>query len=92
MDYYGFDVVIGLNCDVNLKGKNKVVVLVECYGEGGFDYVGDYVLDCVIWDKVDGVIVVGDVGGVVKGLDVVKVIKVEIDYWMMDLIKVLCLY
>ena len=48
----GFDAVMGSRDGVNLSGANKAAALVERYGEGGFDYVGNARADLPIWEKV----------------------------------------
>jgi len=45
-----FDEVIATVDGVNLKGGAKRAVLVERFGERGFDYVGDHGADLTVWD------------------------------------------
>ena len=44
-----FDEAIGTRMDVNLKASQKAAFLVERYGEGGFDYIGDSPADLSVW-------------------------------------------
>lgn len=44
-----FDVVLGSDENVNLKGTHKSNKLVELFGEKGFDYVGNSTADLEIW-------------------------------------------
>ena len=48
----GFDLVVGSKDGHNLSGPHKAAALVECFGEGGFDYVGNARADLPIWEKV----------------------------------------
>lgn len=49
-DYFGlFDEAIGSKDGINLVGKNKASYLVQRFGEGGFDYIGDSKKDLYIW-------------------------------------------
>ncbi len=45
---------------VNLKGAAKAAALVERFGEGGFDYVGDTRADLPVWAKAQDAWVVED--------------------------------
>lgn len=45
--------------DTNLKGSAKAKALVAAYGEGGFDYAGDDICDCAIWEKAENALIVG---------------------------------
>lgn len=44
-----FDEVQGSDGDHNLKGPHKADYLVERFGDGQFDYVGDSNADCEVW-------------------------------------------
>jgi len=46
---YLFDKVLASTDRLNLKGKQKAAVLVEKYGEKGFDYIGNEAVDRHIW-------------------------------------------
>jgi len=49
-DYFGiFDEAVGSKDGINLVGKNKASYLVNRFGEGGFDYIGDSKKDLYIW-------------------------------------------
>lgn len=45
-----FDHVLATTAQRNLKGKAKAAALIEMFGEGGFDYVGDSDADKHVWD------------------------------------------
>jgi 4-hydroxybenzoate polyprenyltransferase/phosphoserine phosphatase len=55
-----FDEVIATRDGVNLKGDAKAAALVERFGEGGFDYVGDTHADLPVWAKAKDAWVVED--------------------------------
>ncbi|MGE1176571.1 UbiA family prenyltransferase [Pseudomonas sp. BW7P1] len=44
-----FDEVLATNLERNLSGKHKRDLLVELYGEGEFDYIGNSFADLPIW-------------------------------------------
>lgn len=44
-----FDTVLGTQDGHNLSGKAKVARLIEAYGEGGFDYIGNAPVDLHVW-------------------------------------------
>ena len=45
--------------EINLKGARKADALVAAFGEGGFDYAGNDVSDCAIWEKSENALIVG---------------------------------
>lgn len=45
-----FDETIGSNGTHILKGVNKAALLVEKFGRGGFDYIGDSANDIPVWE------------------------------------------
>ncbi len=45
-----FDEAIGSNGKHNLKGTNKAALLIEKFGRGGFDYIGDSSNDIPVWE------------------------------------------
>jgi 4-hydroxybenzoate polyprenyltransferase len=45
-----FDEVIGSDGVTNLIGRTKAALLVEKFGRGGFDYVGDSAADIPVWE------------------------------------------
>ncbi|MEM6463940.1 MAG: UbiA family prenyltransferase [Pseudomonadota bacterium] len=53
-----FDAVYCTTADHNLTAKNKSRVLVEKYGEGGFDYIGDSGDDIAVFEVARNAIVV----------------------------------
>ena len=53
-----FDRVMGSDGSVNLIGKNKARCLVDCFGERGFDYVGNSVSDLKVWEFARSAVVV----------------------------------
>ncbi len=46
-----FDEVLATEGDVNLKAERKRALLVDLYGEGGFDYVGNHAADLPVWSS-----------------------------------------
>ncbi len=48
---FPFDEIIASDGAVNLKGENKAAVLVERFGERGFDYAGDSDADHAVWRR-----------------------------------------
>jgi 4-hydroxybenzoate polyprenyltransferase len=46
-----FDGIFASDRTDNLKGERKAQVLVEAFGEGGFDYVGDGPADLPVWRR-----------------------------------------
>lgn len=54
----GFDAVIASDGSKNLSGANKASVLVELYGERGFDYIGNAVVDLKVWKFANAALVV----------------------------------
>ena len=61
-----FDQVLATEKGVNLSGVNKAAHLTRLYGERGFDYVADSVVDLPIWAVANEAIVVS------KGLNLSK--------------------
>lgn len=43
------DEAVGTSTDINLKAQQKAAYLVERYGEGGFEYLGDSSADLPVW-------------------------------------------
>ena len=64
----GFDAVMGSKDGLNLSGANKAAALVECFGERGFDYVGNAKADLPIWDKVHTAYLAGGGRGLARRL------------------------
>ena len=54
-----FTAVMGTDETTNLKGANKAAALIDRYGRGGFDYVGDSSADMPVWQAANKAIVVG---------------------------------
>jgi 4-hydroxybenzoate polyprenyltransferase len=55
-----FDEVLASDEGTNLKGEAKRSLLVQRFGERGFDYAGDSCSDFVVWSSSHTAIVVGD--------------------------------
>lgn len=53
-----FDGVMASNYVVNLSGARKAALLVERFGERGFDYCGNERCDIEVWKRARGAIVV----------------------------------
>ena len=56
---FAFDEVLATSDSVNLKGSHKADLLVERFGEMGFDYVGDSWADLPVWEVAREAVVVG---------------------------------
>jgi 4-hydroxybenzoate polyprenyltransferase/phosphoserine phosphatase len=54
-----FDGVFASDGKINLKGKTKADVLVEAFGFGGFDYVGNAAADLPVWQAARTPIIAG---------------------------------
>lgn len=54
-----FDASFGSTKDRNLKGNDKAQLLVELYGVGGFDYIGDSSADRPVWNQAHSGIAIG---------------------------------
>ena len=63
-----FDAVHGSDATTNLSARVKAKRLVQLYGEGGFDYVGDARKDLAVWRHARHAIVVNPQPGVLSGL------------------------
>ncbi|WP_292422670.1 UbiA family prenyltransferase [Mesorhizobium sp.] len=51
-DHLGvFDGHVGSDATTNCTGKTKAAKLVEAFGEGGFDYIGNDADDLAVWSK-----------------------------------------
>ncbi len=45
--------------ETNLKGAAKADALVAAFGERGFDYAGNDISDCAIWERSENALIVG---------------------------------
>jgi apolipoprotein N-acyltransferase len=61
-----FDEVLGSDGKTNLRGANKLKVLVEKFGERGFDYAGNSSADFAVWRGAREAIVVNASAAVLK--------------------------
>ena len=68
-----FDGVFASDGVNNLTGRAKATVLVEAFGEGGFDYVGDRSADIPIWAHARKAFVVSNSDGLVRKTQNLKV-------------------
>jgi 4-hydroxybenzoate polyprenyltransferase len=57
-DLFPFDEILASDDETNLKGKTKAALLVERFGEKGFDYAGDSASDQAVWEHARKAIVV----------------------------------
>ena len=55
-----FEAAYGSDYQRNLKASDKARFLVEQFGEGGYDYVGDSMADIVVWSSARKCMVTGD--------------------------------
>jgi 4-hydroxybenzoate polyprenyltransferase len=60
----GFDLVLGSDSERNLDAPRKAVVLVERYGERGFDYAGNASVDLAVWAHARRAIVANAAAGI----------------------------
>ncbi|HUA67291.1 MAG TPA: apolipoprotein N-acyltransferase [Candidatus Saccharimonadales bacterium] len=66
-NYVGlFDEVLGSDGRINLRGANKLKLLVQKFGERGFDYAGNSAVDLVVWQGARQAIVVNAGPALVK--------------------------
>ncbi len=61
-----FDEVLGSDGKTNLRGGNKLKVLVKKFGERGFDYAGNSSVDLAVWRGAREAIVVNASSAVLK--------------------------
>lgn len=61
-----FDEVMASDGKRNLAGKNKTAALVDKFGEGGFDYVGNSSVDLEVWEKSKQGIVVNSSNNLIE--------------------------
>jgi 4-hydroxybenzoate polyprenyltransferase/phosphoserine phosphatase len=50
----GFTEVLGSDGANNLKGERKATLLVDRFGRGGFEYIGDSSADLPVWEAAEG--------------------------------------
>jgi 4-hydroxybenzoate polyprenyltransferase/phosphoserine phosphatase len=75
-----FDEVIASSETHNLKGKGKADILIEAYGEKGFDYIGDAKPDLKIWKHSNSALVVNASGSFKKEIEKSCPISKEFTY------------
>jgi hypothetical protein len=54
-----FDEVLASDGRVNYTGSTKRAALVERFGHGAYDYIGNSVVDIPIWESAAGVLIAG---------------------------------
>ncbi len=64
-----FDSVLASDAETNLSGSRKLAPLMVEYGEGGFDYAGNAMIDFKIWQYAGEVILVNPERGVKAAAD-----------------------
>ncbi|MCF6281387.1 MAG: UbiA family prenyltransferase [Candidatus Polarisedimenticolaceae bacterium] len=64
-----FDTVLASDAETNLSGSRKLAPLVAEFGEGGFDYAGNAMIDFKIWQHAAEVILVNPERGVKKAAE-----------------------
>jgi apolipoprotein N-acyltransferase len=62
-----FDEVLGSDGKTNLRGANKLKVLIAKFGERGFDYAGNSSVDFTVWRGAREAVVVNASAAVLKG-------------------------
>ena len=82
---------LGSDSKVNLTGRAKGLALVERYGEGGFDYVGDTKVDLKVWKRADQAYVVAPSEGLKTAIDGIGKTPVMLEggWRFQDLLKAL---
>lgn len=68
-----FSKVLASDDEVNLTGTKKAELLVELYGDKGFDYAGNEAKDKKVWKHCNNAIVVGDEALVAQAKEVAEV-------------------
>ena len=68
-DHLGlFDHVMGTSDGLNLSGANKAAALVEAYGVGWFDYIGNSKADLPVWEVAHTAYLAGGNAGLTRKL------------------------
>jgi len=82
---------LGSDSKVNLTGRAKGKALVERYGRGGFDYVGDTAVDLKVWKRADQAYVVAPSARLKASMDGIGKVPLELQggWHFIDLIKAL---
>ena len=75
-----FDEVIASSETQNLKGKGKADILIEVYGEKGFDYIGDAKADLKIWEHSNSALTVNASQSLKKETNKICTISKEFNY------------
>ncbi|MDQ7079615.1 MAG: UbiA family prenyltransferase [Paracoccaceae bacterium] len=60
--------VLASDGKTNLTGRRKAEALVRAFGERGFDYAGDSVVDLPVWEQAENAIIVGHLPKVARRL------------------------
>ncbi|MBT8440505.1 MAG: UbiA family prenyltransferase, partial [Gammaproteobacteria bacterium] len=61
-----FEDVLASNASVNLSGSRKLRRLQELFGDGGFDYAGNAMIDLALWERAGESVLVNPERGVKK--------------------------
>jgi len=69
---------LGSDAEINLTGSNKRQALVRRYGEGGYEYIGDAVVDLSVWRSSAKAYVVGASTTMRRALSSMDIPTVEI--------------
>lgn len=75
-----FDEIIASDDNINMKGGSKAKVLLDAYGEGGFDYIGDAKADLKIWKFADNALTVNISASTTKKIRKDTPIRKEFSY------------
>ena len=81
-----FDEVIASNGNINLAGKKKADTLVEKFGEKGFDYAGNSLVDIDVWRHSKKGIVVNATRSLTKQAELVTEVELHIPKKKNDLL------
>ena len=64
-----FHDVLASNATTNLSGRNKLERLKSLFGDGGFDYAGNAMVDLALWDKAGKTLLVNPERGVKEAVE-----------------------
>ncbi|HIF88594.1 MAG TPA: hypothetical protein EYG22_05290 [Candidatus Thioglobus sp.] len=67
-----FDDVMASNKDFNLSSHNKAEKLIQRFGEGQYDYMGDHMRDLPVWEASNLAIIVNATKRIINNTDHLK--------------------
>jgi len=81
-----FEDVLASNASVNLSGNCKLRRLQELFGDGGFDYAGNAMIDVALWESAGEAILVNPERGVQAAAERKSTITRVFDQWLKNLL------